>query len=143
MFAYKSYLKLGMVDALSPGGNLSTQSVELSKCSYSFAKEIDVKGEPHSMAMGGLIELEFTCLPSNPILEWAINKRKYEDGAIVITDNEGASLERIFFTSAACVSLSISYIQTGEAYVSTSLVLSAKTLKVGTNTLDNRWVNIK
>lgn len=141
MFAYKSYLKIGEIADLSSLIDLPGKSLELSKCVYSFSKEIDFRGKPISKALGGTIQLQFTCLPSNPILEWAIKPRKYHDGAIVIYDNEGSPLERIFFTNATCSSLSISYKSSDTTYVTTDLVLSAALLVVGYNRIDNEWKN--
>lgn len=140
MFTHKSYLRIGSLDNVNTN-NLLANSTELAKCNYSFTKAIDDKGEVQSKAQGGIIEIELLSLPSKPILEWALKPRKYQTGMIVFCDDSGTPLEKIFFYDAACISMEITYLQTGSAYMKTSLILSAKKMMIGENIFESRWIN--
>lgn len=142
MFSYNSYLLLGTL--AQQGINLpflTKNGYELSKCNYSFNRTIDSKGQVQSKAQCEIIELEFLGIPSNPIIEWAINSRRYHDGAIIFCNNEGVVLEKVNFFHAACTYMNINYINTGSAYTSCDLVLTAKSLKIGEVNFSSNWMN--
>lgn len=140
MFTHKSYLRIGSIESLNTS-NLFTDSTELAKCNYTFTKEIDNKGQVQSKAVGGIIEMELFSLPSKSLLTWGVNPRKYESGMIVFCDDAGVPLEKIIFTDAACISMDITYIQTGNAYIKTSMILSAKKMMIGNIIFESGWLN--
>jgi len=142
MFSHNSYLRLG--NASLEGVNplkLTQEGYELSHCNYSFVKNIDEKGEVQSITIGGVVKVEISSLPTEELIEWSLNPRKYFNGAVVFCDDSGIPLEKIYFDEAACVSMEISYIKTGRGYMTTKLVLSAKKMTIGQITYDSRWVN--
>ncbi|WP_165024359.1 type VI secretion system tube protein TssD [Dysgonomonas sp. ZJ279] len=141
MFTHKSYLKIGSVTDTN-SYNLFRDAYELSRCNYSFMKSIDFKGQVQSDTVGGVIEIDIPTLPSKDIITWALNPRKYESGSIVFCDDAGIPQEKIFFDKAACVSMEISYIKTGDGYMTTSLVLSVKKIFIGATIHENRWTNV-
>ena len=73
------------------------------------------------------------------MLRWMLGAKKYEDGAIVVCNENDEPLEKINFEQAACVGLEIEYTQFGKSYVKTKITLQARNLKVGASTLENRW----
>lgn len=140
MFTHKTHLRIGSLESID-ASKLFDNSTELAKCSYTFAKGIDGKGQVQSKAEGGIVELELSSLPSKAIIQWALNPRKYESGMIVFSDDAGTPLEKILFTDAACISMEIIYMQTGSAYIKTSLIISAKKIMIGSTVFESRWVN--
>jgi len=143
MFSYNSYLLLGIL--AQQGINipfLVENGYELSKCNYSFARNIDNKGQVKSKPQCNNIELEFLGIPSDEIIEWSINSRRYHDGAIIFCNSEGIVLEKICFFKTACIYMDINYINTGSAYTSCNLVLSPKSLKIGNINYKGEWSNI-
>lgn len=88
---------------------------------------------------GGTIFLTYASLPQEDMLRWMLGSVQYEDGAIVICDDNDEPLEKIIFEQAACVGLEIEYTQTGKSYIHTKITLQARKIKVGGTTLENRW----
>lgn len=143
MFSHSTYLRLGSFS--SEGGDplsLAKEGYELSGCNYSFLKGVDDKGQVKSRTAGGVVEIEIHSLPTKELIEWSLNPRRYLDGMIVFCDDKGIPLEKVMLNRTACISMEISYIKTGNGYISTSLVLSAKKMIVGQSTLENNWVNV-
>ncbi|QIK52915.1 hypothetical protein G7051_00550 [Dysgonomonas sp. HDW5B] len=86
MFTHKTHLRIGSLESIN-ASKLFDDSKELAKCSYTFAKGIDGKGQVQSKAE--IIKLELSSLPSKAIIQWALNPRKYESGMIVFSDDAG------------------------------------------------------
>ena len=133
MFGHKSFLRIGALNDSSILG-LYKDSYELESCSYSFSQGIDLNGKPQTEVRGGTIFLTYASLPQEDMLRWMLGSVQYEDGAIVICDDNDEPLEKIIFEQAACVGL-----QTGKSYIHTKITLQARKIKVGGTTLENRW----
>lgn len=142
MFGHKSFLKIGELNDASIMG-LYQESYELEYCSYGFSQGINVDGKAQTEVRGGTIQVAIPGIPPNDIIQWALDFRKYNDGVIVICDDNDFPLEKIKFTSAACIGMEISYSQKGKGYTVTNLTLQARQLNVGNITLDNRWTGIE
>ena len=138
MFGHKSFLRIGALNDSSILG-LYKDSYELESCSYSFSQGIDLNGKPQTEVRGGTIFLTYASLPQEDMLRWMLGSVQYEDGAIVICDDNDEPLEKIIFEQAACVGLEIEYTQTGKSYNHTKITLQARKIKVGGTTLENRW----
>jgi len=139
MFGHNSFLRIGSLDDSSISG-LYRSSYELEDCHFGFSQGVDNNGKVQTAVHGGVIHLTISGIPSNEILQWMLNSRKYEDGAIIICDTNDMPLEKIFFFHAACVALEINYVQKGKSYISTNLTLHAEKICMGNTELDNRWV---
>lgn len=74
------------------------------------------------------------------MIQWMLDARKYQNGAIVICDNEGATLEKVIFENATCVSMEIVYVRQGKGYIATKLTIQAQKLVLGTEDFENDWV---
>lgn len=66
--------------------------------------------------------------------------RKYEDGVIVLLNEENIPVEKMYFQHAACIRTEITFTQKGSSYVSTKLVLQPEVITVGSGiTFTNEW----
>lgn len=138
MFGYKSFLRIGALNDSSISG-LYKDSYELESCSYSFSQEVDNNGKPQTEVRGGTIHMTYAGLPQNDLLRWMLTSTKYEDGAIVVCNDNDEPLEKVYFEQAACIGLEVSYTQYGKTYIQTKIRLQARKIKVGETTLQNRW----
>ncbi|MBO4806162.1 MAG: type VI secretion system needle protein Hcp [Paludibacteraceae bacterium] len=147
MFGYKSILQLsgalsGLADLKSIMGNGVNSEYELADFSYEIVQETDVCGKPQGEVCSGLMHISFWNLPTTEIVEWMINPRTYKSGSVVIYDMEDMPLQKVTFSSTACVSLEVEYQEDGKNYCRTNLTLSAKVLNVGDVRMENEWKNV-
>ncbi len=142
MFGHKSFLKIGELNDASIMG-LYKESYELEHCSYGFSQGINVDGKAQTEVRGGTIHIGIPGIPPNDIIQWALDFRKYNNGVIVVCDDNDLPLEKIKFTDAACIGLEISYSQKGKGYTIAKLTLQARQINVGNITLDNRWAGVE
>lgn len=138
MFGHKSFLRIGALNDSSISG-LYKDGYELESCSYNFSQGVDVNGKPQTEVSGGTIYLTYGGLPQNDMLRWMLGSTKYEDGAIVVCNDNNEPLEKVHFEQAACVGLEIEYAQKGKAYIQTKITLQVRKIKVGETILENRW----
>jgi len=139
MHGHRSFLVIGdnnNVDIM----NLQRNGFEISDCNFSFRQGIDRSGKATTRVHGGIINITISQLPTNAILDWGIQSRKYLDGAIIVLDNENIPVEKTLFNHAACVALQISYTDRGKGYAMTNMVLNAEQLIVGSGIeFNNEW----
>ncbi len=139
MFSHRSFLMLG--DSDPDIANLIKGGYEVYNYRHFFKQEIDRKGKVTTRAYGGFIQLTLTQVPPDPVIEWALDSRKYMDGAIVCVNEENVPLEKIIFRNAACVNFAVNYTQKGSSYTTTSLTIAAEELVVGSGvTFGNEWI---
>lgn len=140
MFGHRSFLMLGSggaADILS----LIKGGYEVIDCEYSFNQGVNDKGKATTKVHGGTMKITLSQLPPQPIIEWGMQSRNYQDGVIVVLDAENIPLEKIFFKQAACVDMEVDYTQTGDSYTSTKLILQAAKLIVGDGIdFENEWI---
>jgi hypothetical protein len=139
MFGYKSFLKVGALNDSSITG-LYRDSYELESCDYSFSQPVDVNGKPQSDVCGGSIYLTYANVPPMELLRWMLKSSRYEDGVIVICDENDEPLEKVEFERARCIGLEVNYLQKGKAYTTTKITLQASKIKMGGAELDNHWI---
>lgn len=138
MFGHKSFLRIGALNDSSISG-LYKESYELECCNYSFSQGTDVNGTPQTEVRGGTIHLTYGGLPQEDMLRWMLGAGHYEDGAIVVCNDNDEPLEKIHFEQAACIGLEIKYTQSDKSYIRTQITLQARKIKVGETLLENRW----
>jgi len=139
MFSNRSFLVLGAgaaADILS----LVKGGYEILEFNFAFEQGVDERGKATTRVHAGTIQLTLSQLPPQPIIEWALESRKYNDGMIVLLDAENIPTEKIIFQNTACVGMDLNYTQKGDSYATTKLTLQAETLIVG-NGIDfmNEW----
>lgn len=139
MFGYKSFLRIGALNDSSITG-LYRESYELQNCNFGFQQGMDKDGKAQTDVRGGTIQFTYANLPPNEIVNWMLSSRKYEDGAIVICDENDVPLEKIYFEQAACIGLTVDYLQQGKSYIVTKVTLQARKIKIGDTLLDNCWI---
>lgn len=139
MFGHKSFLRIGALEDSSIMG-LYRDSYELDSCSFGFSQGVNSDGKPQTEVRGGSIYVTIAGIPPADIIQWALSSRKYNDGVIVICDDNDMPLEKIRFENAACISMEISYSQKGTSYTSTRLTLQAQKIAMEETQLENRWV---
>lgn len=139
MFGHRSFLMLGSdsgTDILS----LMKGGYEILDCNFSFQQQIDHKGKATTKALGGTLNVILAQLPPKEVIEWGIESRKYMGGTIVMLNGENIPAEKISFENAACVHLEVNYIQDGDSYATTRLVIQAEKVIVGNGIdFDNEW----
>lgn len=139
MFGYTVFLKIGNPASTSLM-DMYQGSYELSECQYEFRQGIDMKGQTQTEVKGGSFLVTFPGLPSRDMIQWMLNARKYQNGAIAIYDNAGSTLEKVTFEKATCVNMELAYIRQGTIYISTKLTLQAQKISLGTEDFENNWV---
>lgn len=139
MFGHKSFLRLGDLEDASLMG-LYKDSYELSSCSFGFSQGVDSNGKAQTEVRGGTIYVTYPNIPPQDMLQWALDSRKYNNGAIVICDDNDVPVEKIYFEKAACINMEIFYSQKGKGYTCTKFTLQTRKILVGTTFLENRWV---
>lgn len=142
MFGHKSFLKIGQLEDASIMG-LYKDSYELDSCSYGFSQGVDSDGKAQTEVRGGNIHITVPGIPPMEIIEWGLSSRKYNDGVIVICDDNDMPLEKIKFKSGACIGMEISYSQKGKEYIATKLTIQANVIAVGNVELVNHWTGFE
>ena len=132
MFGYTVFLKIGNL-AASSLVDMYKDSYQLIGCEFGFAQGIDIKGQAQT-------EVTYPHLPNRDMIQWMLDARKYQNGAIVVHDNQGSTLEKILFEKATCVDMEISYIRQGKSYIATKLTVQAQKLTFGSEEFENQWV---
>lgn len=135
-------MKIGPLEDASIFG-LYRESYELESCSYGFSQGVNVDGKAQTEVRGGLINATIPGIPPMDIIQWMLDSRKYNDGAVVICDSDDVPLEKIKFTDAACVGMEINYVQKGKGYTGTKLTIQARKISVGNTDINNRWTGFK
>lgn len=139
MTGFHCFLQLGELSDGSIFG-LYRNGYELEHCSYNFEQGIDDKGEAQTEVRGGTIKLVIKQLPSDEIIKWSIDPRKYISGAIILYDPDNMPIEKTFFVNATCTHMKIDYEADGQSYMYTQLIIHAESIKVGSNKFENPWV---
>ena len=139
MYGHRTFLLIGGsagdIVSLIKGG------YEVSRFSFSFEQGIDSEGKATTRVYAGALSITLSQLPPTNIIEWALQSRKYNEGAIVMLDANNLPVEKILFKNAACVGMEVEYTQKGQSYASTNLVVLAEQLVVGNGiNFDNEWI---
>jgi len=141
MFSHKSFLTLGEYTGMN-AMSLAKNGYELANCEFSFEQGTDHKGQASTRVHGGTFVLDLPMLPKNEIIEWALNSHMYKKGAIVVVDDKDMPIEKIFFEKAACINMSIDYVQVGESNILTKIVLQAESITLDSGLdFENFWTN--
>ena len=139
MFSHKAFLKLGDYTG-SDFMSLVKSGYELADCEFSFQQGMDDVGKASTEVFGGTLSLILPMLPPDAIIEWALDSRKYQNGAIVVLDEHNQPNEKIFFKNTACIHMNVTYTLKGKSYIMTSLILQAEELRFGSGLdFSNYW----
>ena len=140
MFGHRSFLMIGDTSAADII-NLVKGGPEVIDCNFSFHQDVDDKGKATTRTQSGTLNITISQLPPQNIIEWALDSRKYTDGVVAVLDAENIPLEKIFFENATCINMEINYTQKGDSYASTTLIVQAEKLIVGSGiSFNNEWI---
>ena len=132
------FLRLGELHDGSIAG-LITSGFELMNCSYSFYQMVDDRGKSQTNVRIAGLDLVYDGLPSNEVIDWGVSSRRYYSGVLVLVDANDMPQEKIFFEDGACIQFRISYISDGNSYVSTTLRISPRVVKIDGDVLSQPW----
>ena len=138
MYGHKWFLRLGELTDASIGGLLKDAN-ELIHCDYSFAQGTDTKGQASTEVQGAGISLVYDGLPTNELISWALESRKYLSGALVMCDSNNMPIHKVFFGDAALVGMRINYISEGDSSIMTQLLISPRAMTVGSEPINFKW----
>ncbi len=142
MFGHRSFLLTGgtsesEIRALIGGG------MELLSYNLSLERALDDKGKPQTEIFGGSVTATLSRIPPDDIIFWGLRPRVYKSGAILTVNEENQVIDRLIFKNAACIGMQINYMQRGQGYTSTRLLIQAEEIKLGrlsSATYKNKWV---
>jgi hypothetical protein len=140
MFGHRSFLMIGR-DSPADIGSLIEGGYEIAHSRFGFTQGVDANGKVTTAVYSGMIEVALIQLPPKPIIEWALDSRKYMDGVIVLLDADNIPVEKVIFKNAACTGFKIDYTQSDDSYVTTKLKITAEELIVGGDVIfTNQWI---
>ncbi|CAN5609586.1 type VI secretion system tube protein TssD [soil metagenome] len=127
--SFKATLKLG------------NSEFDVITCSYSFYRDVDVKGRPSSIVYGGRIDFSVESTDDTSIIETMVNNQhKPIDGTVTWTkvDADG-TLKVLTFEHSFVVAYSEAFSTSGGDAMLIQFSISAETLKIGNMELVNDW----
>ena len=141
MFGHRSFLILGG-DSPADIKSLIKGGYEMANCRFGFKQGIDAKGKATTSVQSGVIDLVLFQVPPKPIVEWALDSRKYLDGMIVLLDAENVPVEKTIFENATCTYFKIDYQEAGTSYLAIKMEITAERLHVadGEISFKNNWI---
>jgi hypothetical protein len=104
---------------------------ELTNCRWGFKQGTDANGKVTTTVHSGVIDAVLSQIPTTPVMEWALDSRKYTDGMIVTLDADNMPVEKLIFQNATCTYFKIDYLQTGSAYPAIKPEITAERLISG------------
>ncbi|MDR2809976.1 MAG: hypothetical protein LBB84_05380 [Tannerellaceae bacterium] len=118
------------------------ESYILEEFRIGFSQEINQKGRPDGLPVGGIIYLTFTGAPDYYINEWMLRENLLRNGEIRFLSGDfkvtsGAELI-ILFEDAYCVEYK-KHIHTLKGGLFTSLTISPRSVKIRNEEFTNRW----
>ena len=141
MYGYRTFLKIGDIKEID-FMSLLKNGYELSNFSYALEQPTDQNGKAQGEVQGGTLQITIDGLPSDEIIEWMLNPRRYREGAIITYGEDNASVFRIFFKKTACTRMQIKYNSMGKGFLKLSLELEAKKLILPEGEIENKWLNV-
>lgn len=116
---------------------------DIVESNFSFMQAADETGKPQGEVYSGAISMTFPNTPSNQLLEWMLNTRKYEGGSVMLFGEDGKKLQDLTFKDATCINMKINYENAGRSYCTTSFTIVANQIQIAGAQIDNGWPIIK
>ncbi|MGO3184405.1 MAG: type VI secretion system tube protein TssD [Aequorivita sp.] len=120
--------------------SLNGKEYNVLNCSYDLFQETDATGRPSSVTRGGRIKLTVESTDDTSLAEWMFNNFERRDGSVKFLkrDNEATSKE-LKFTEGYMVKYIENFHSTDKEPMSESLVISARSIAMGTGEHVNDW----
>ncbi len=116
----------------SPGS--SPISYEVTSFKYMFDKDYDRKGNIVSNVKGGNIGLTLSALPTDALMAWAFDPRKFINGHLLLHDAaDGKRKCHLSFEQARCVKCKIKYSLPETRQLGIQLTINAARIILGEN----------
>ncbi len=131
MFGYQVILEVG------------GEKYDLVDTEFAFMQAADDTGKPQGEVYSGAITMTYPNLPTNGLINWMMNARKYEDGVITTYGEDGTPMQKLEFKQATCVSMKINYQEAGSTYASCQFMIVANKINIGDVVVDNEWTRFK
>lgn len=130
MFSHKVYLKLGEDTGMNIQ-SLLKNDYEVANFEFSFQQGIDEKGKVSTDVFGGNISLILPMLPSDEIMDWALNSYRYKNGMVITLDAHDNPISKLFFKNGKCTGMFMNYSQKGKSYIATNITIQAEEIIMG------------
>lgn len=131
MFGYQVILEVG------------GKKYDLEQTDFTFMQATDETGKPQGEVYSGMITMNYPSLPTNELINWMMNSRKYEDGVITTYGEDGAPMQKLEFKQATCVNMKIDFQQAGSSYCNCQFMIVANKINIGDAAVDNDWERFK
>lgn len=120
--------------------NVGGQEYNVLSCSYDLFQETDATGRPSSVTRGGRIKLSVESTADTSLAEWMFNNFERRDGSVKFLkrDND-ATAKELKFSEGYMVKYIENFDHTGDNPMSESLVISARSITMGTGEHVNDW----
>lgn len=140
MFGHKWFLKLGELSDASITALMNDAS-ELIYCNYSLYQGVDEKGQAQTNVRVSDITATYDGLPSQEIIEWALDSRRYLNGSLVLSDANDMPVKKLFFQDGACVSLHLNFSSAGKSSIITQIRIKPRRLVIDEDSIDQNWIS--
>jgi len=119
---------------------LNGQEYNVLNSSYDLFQETDATGRPSSVTRGGRIKLTVEATADTSLAEWMFNNFERRDGSVKFLkrDNE-ATAKELKFSEGYMVKYVENFDHTGDEPMSESIVISARSITMGTGEHVNDW----
>jgi hypothetical protein len=127
--SFKATLKIG------------SKEFDVISCSYALHREVDGKGRPAGIVMGGTVNLTVESTEDTSIIESMVNNQhKPLDGTVTFKkSDEDAKLKELSFQKGYVVSFAESFETIGAQPMLTTFTVSSQTIKIGGAEHKNDW----
>lgn len=127
--SFKATLKIG------------SKSFDVITCNYELHRDVDAKGRPAGIVMGGTIDLTVESTDDTSIIESMVNNQhKPLDGTVTFKkSDEDAKLKELSFTKGYVVKFAESFDTIGSQPMLIHFTVSSQTIKIGGAEHKNDW----
>ncbi|AEH02103.1 type VI secretion system tube protein TssD [Lacinutrix sp. 5H-3-7-4] len=110
-------------------------------CRYKLHQEVDATGRPSSITRGGQFEVTVESTADTTLSDWMFNNFERKDGTITFLKRDtDAKAKELEFKEGYAVQYSEEFDHKGDNPMAETIVISAKTLKMGNGEHVNEWV---
>ena len=120
--------------------HLNGKEYNILNCNYDLFQQTDATGRPSSITRGGRLRISVESTEDTSLAEWMFNNFERRDGSIKFLkrDNE-ATAKELRFTEGYMVNYTESFDSTSDEPMSEFLVISARSISMGSGEHENDW----
>ena len=118
------------------------KGIHLLSCDFRFFQETDQRGLPTSKVHGGIIDLSFSSIEDNEIIQWMISEDADKNGKISFSgDSNTKPFKTLEFKDSRLISYRESFVD--QAQMITTLSISARQISISGVKHSNTWLGYK